>query len=469
MSRTFTLRTVSPVHIGSGRSIDPIDIAVENNMVYHLNRERFLDSLNSSELDCYTNWLEEYFENVNDLTQDTQDDNKYEQNNNENDQKMKELRQQFNLPSFIKDKLEEKKQLADELFKDDNYKYASQLVTKIEDHKEIREQLKNPEHIAYIPGSSIKGFIRTAMANRVLSHFPYIDRQKLLDKLSRILKYRESYSEKAEKLAQALEQDCFYCGMIKKNSNFENYNLAQYDLFKFVKISDTFNEKPVPLNSLITDRFKISRDNGLCNLKPQGSRVNMEAIQDAVEMNFEINVDILGLKNIIRTRKPPYNTWLSFGEKFYQLFKLSIDQLKKKGEDELKQKIIDSILSAVNDFSRKLIQSEQDWLHRFSQKEANNILDFYSKKIDRNKHYLRIGQGTGFHSKTVLLTMLNNRNFADFGKILFDTFITRNNKDSDANKPKAIDGFPVSRSYILADNGLPLLPLGWVQITENKL
>ena len=113
---------------------------------------------------------------------------------------------------------------------------------------QVREQVKSADDTPLIPGSSLKGAIRTALAFAALEEMEQDERQALGQSLERILGQAEEAKRRRnnryinrlkERIGQEIEQAIFRCGAEQRGRI--SYGDIHYDLMRAVSISDTYD------------------------------------------------------------------------------------------------------------------------------------------------------------------------------------------------------------------------------------
>ncbi|MCS7200507.1 MAG: type III-A CRISPR-associated RAMP protein Csm5 [Caldimicrobium sp.] len=146
------LKTLSPIHIGTGEVLQPLEFYVGKDRIYEINSEVFLENLKKSELEPYLNiFKKEDREIIIDLFNFVQE----------------------TLPKVIQ-RLKDQKSIFKKLIRV-QIGIASEILER--DFKEVMEEkirvntfqiyktFKNVFYNPYLPGSSLKGSIRTAVLN----------------------------------------------------------------------------------------------------------------------------------------------------------------------------------------------------------------------------------------------------------------------------------------------------------------
>ncbi|AIJ06327.1 CRISPR-associated protein, Csm5 [Methanocaldococcus bathoardescens] len=265
----------------------------------------------------------------------------------------------------------------------------------------------------YIPGSSIKGAIRTAYL------FNYYDKN-----LSELLKILDNRDIKLHEKGKELEKNA-----ISKN--------IPEDFFKYLKISDSLNLKG-EFKFIHTRRWNYRK-------RKLNIPINMEGM---IKGTFSINIKIEDgfFKNINKKLKTNYNP-------------------KDEGE------MFNILKNLCNNFSKTVVEFE------LKKNNSYYIERIYEKLLsDINKDgaiYLNLGFGGGFLNKTIYpLLWKNDENLIHFKKIksLFVALSggNKNLKNAWLRANSYLD-FPTTKTvyaiYSKQDRRfIPKLPMGWIKM-----
>ncbi len=271
----------------------------------------------------------------------------------------------------------------------------------------------NQNNSYYIPGSSIKGAIRTAYI------FNYYDKN-----LSELLKILDDRNINLHDKGKELEKHA-----ISKN--------IQNDFFKYLKISDSLNLDG-EFRFINTRRWNYRK-------KKFDVPINIEGM---IKGEFLINIKIEEgfFKNINKRLKTNYNP----------------------KNDEEKFNILKNL---CNIFSKTVVEFELE------KDNPIYLQNFYNKLLaDINKNdalYLNLGFGGGFLNKTIYpLLWKNDKNHIYFKKIK-KLFISLSGKNKNLKnawlKANGYLDFPTTKTvysiYSPYDRRfIPKLPLGWIKI-----
>ena len=359
----YQLKTITPVHIGTGETLSQIDGFYDNGQWHHIDINAVLAAIPESELNSLTTAMGGH-----------------------------NFQWRRYLPT--------------------NQPFARYTLPCPEDPQEteIREVLKHPSGRPMVPGSSIKGAIRTALLWDLLGD----NKREAQNELRR----RSNRSSAGREIERR---------MFGEDPN--------HDLMRTVQVSDTV---PIPIEALemgVAWTVTLNRNNRLVQKRENGREYKTfaEQIRAGQTFDFSIKID----KSLFRPREK------------HQL-----------GYSDQQEKVIcDDLAAACNWTSIDLAEAEAGFFDAY---RLDEIADFYDTLVGRIENIadgafiLPIGWGTGYRAKTVteLLTQDDNdlmrqvRQYYNLGK---------------RGHPK----FPKTRR-VLYHRQSPKSPLGWVQITPKE-
>jgi CRISPR-associated protein Csm5 len=270
-----------------------------------------------------------------------------------------------------------------------------EIITKVEILRgsNIKTFIKNLEG-PYIPGSEIKGVLRTVFLYGILKKDDKT-KKKFLEELSNIKpkiekletihdndekrRKKQEVEESISKLIENLEREIFRA----------NQEDAQYDLFKAVTVSDSFS---ISCNNLYIDAIRVlnsSRDlRSYSEILKEGLRIKLDGFIDE-------KIALEGL-----------NKLTIFNEKFKN------QNIEKVTWQFLKESAIDFYLS--------LIEKEKNYVkNKINDQELKNSLlrqleklEIYIKEAKKSSKILiplRIGQHQGYLSITIMQLVKEER------------------------------------------------------------
>ncbi|GAA5528046.1 type III-A CRISPR-associated RAMP protein Csm5 [Herpetosiphon gulosus] len=354
----LTIETLSPVHIGAGGPDlrRNIDFAIFNNILYLLNVDAVLEQI-----------LPE----------------------NPNDRLYQQILNTPDLGSFL---------TADLLSKHPElYYYKLEGVSKLDT---MRPVIKHWTHAPYIPGSSLKGALRSAW---VRQHYQQrnltLDIQQLSDKKERAFQTQEArlLSPKASRPSQA----------------------PNYDLFRAIQLSDSQSAPDDALRLYNAVVFPAAN---------QGIPLDLEAIKPRVALQARIKFDDYILEKQAR----------QFGV-HEQGF--SVESLKQAWREQ------------------GLVRIQQELTFWTGRREGEHLQQFFSNLAQQanaapdNCFYIDIGWGTGWKSKTL----------GDIIKTPQLVQLMRRYRLS-RKEYREGDRFPKTRRAARDTKGALRVPFGWVKV-----
>ena len=364
----YSLKILSPLHIGNGFNISPMEYVIDDKF-YRIN----MDSLfRDREFNT-----EEFIENA----------------------KMGS----FYLGEFYGDIAKRHKEYVIDI--------SNSAEKSLRQRKsEIREFIKTGGNI-YIPGSSIKGAIRTALLWYILKENEdlYFKMEEYLQKIIREKTERPNkkyVDNEIEKIVFGRE--------------------PTHDLLKGLSVSDT---NTASCNNLRIDEVRIltTRKYGY---GWKGFNIILETLKIGTKFNIEIKKDEFFVRE---------------------------DVSKKLGFDD-KVIYLDNLKDICNDYNKDFIDYELTFLKKYNDGNLDEIIKFYENLGEEDGFLLHISWGAGWHGMTV--GRLINEN-------LFESLRKMYRLGKRRNEPRYVKPFPKTRRIIFEDEK-PKYPLGWIKLEEVK-
>ncbi|HPZ06884.1 MAG TPA: type III-A CRISPR-associated RAMP protein Csm5 [Candidatus Eremiobacteraeota bacterium] len=386
------IEVVTPVFIGKGEEITPFD--------YILTDDRFAVFDVQKYFRKKTGRVEEFYRKV---------------NGNPGE---------FSLSNFLNNDRTDK----------DCWKYSVKSSILIKKILEDSIKTKKPEmavksHIKddltgtpYIPGSSVKGAIRTAFLYNVLRK----DKNHIKKQMEEWIKETKGGSWEGKK---RLERNFKYANFLSKpfQGNYERANDAQKDLFKFLSVQDFFpSEDCMSLN--LVDTYSM--------YSYKGYRTVYETINKGTLLEGNINVN---------------------DKLFHDKFRYIISW------DNASSMNIRNLFQMINCFTMDILEREVWFFENLKGTYPVKVREFYKDFTEEvgdakdNTAYLSIGQGSGWHKMTVGILLKKCLEEEDFRELRFALNLA----------PKRTEfPYPKSRKLIMEKQGEGILPLGWIKITD---
>lgn len=269
---------------------------------------------------------------------------------------------------------------------------------------EVREFIKTKDEV-YIPGSSVKGAIRTAILWWVLKNNP--------DKFYRVKHHLEDLVRSRDRVDKKRVADKIEKEVFGRDPT--------HDLLKALQVSDTVSIPP--------EKLKIEEARTLTTTPHghnwKGFSTFVEALKCDTKLNFGMKID----------------EFLFEGDAAREL------------HFESKEKLLREIPKICNEFADDLIKNELVFFKQYNTpRELDNVLDFYehAREIKGGDFFLlHLAWGSGWSGMTV-------------GRLLDPHLLSDLRKKFGLGKHR-VPEFPKTRRLVLED-GKPKYPLGWVKL-----
>lgn len=316
------LKTITPVHIGSGESYSPSEYINSRaklkgkpvNTIKRVDVSKLYSKLDDDEKDDYIYHLSSYSMALDDYFKD-----------------------RSKLPSDV-------------------YRYTALKRFNEEKIKvnEIKENIKTLDK-SYIPGSSIKGSIRTAIA------YDLIEERDIDDINFNLRNGRYSLSWNSKQMIENL---------FHNNNNERKY--PYYSLMRFLQVTDSNTVDYPYIYAVLTK--KATQRNSMENHKRNGNIVYnfLETIPANKNLAFDINVNYDS--NVHR----------------------KINLREKESYFDM-----DTLKEVIYNFSKDYIEYEQDFAYNYRFKLFQDFYKDLEAENTKKEPLMLIGSGTGFMSKTI--------------------------------------------------------------------
>ena len=472
----MTLRTLSPVHIGSGNNIEPFDYVARNGTYSRINVEAFSEALfdlNPDHLTRLSTWITETAERIDELDrQRKRDRNRRREFQNE----LNTARRNFTLSHFAKNQIRAR-DLSDRLMTADDFAHYRCAINTDRQYQ-LKEQIKTANHELYIPGSSLKGALRTALAFAVLTEADEGFKYRLKNRLSRYpdearrlkeRRYFRDLNRLETNLGQEIEQAVFRCGV--QGREHTSFSEIHFDLMRGLRVSDTFNTN-AQLAVLMANTFlrQVDRNNqrGTPRLSAQAP-VLLEALLPQSSFSVRLNVDL----DFVRHAQPgAKGEWIELDERFERLFSFSRAELRTMDNAMASSRALERILNACRMFSASIAKEEVRWAEQFEQNDTRRILNFYNGlNALTNCVPVRLGWGSHFMSTTVVLAL---RNDPILGEVMTDIvrafevdliWTMKGKAGNPRTRTVRLGTFPRSRRMATLGRSAGA-PFGWVALSD---
>ena len=382
MKQNYQLEIITPVHIGSGETLSHIDGYYANGQWYYINLERVL-AHPSADLNALTSEM-------------GRRDFRWEHH----------LRQRNIDPAEVS--------------------MYSLSCPQSPEEVEIREAIKGIHDQPLIPGSTLKGAIRTALLGEIVSVSDKVY-EKSRDHLDKLIKQGPRGNPRREQPARQIETLSF-----GRDPN--------RDLFRALQVSDTGLLKNDALEIGMAWTMTLNQSNELVQKIDRGREYKnfIQQIRTEQRLTFTLKIDDF----LFREREK-----------------------ERLGFNDLQQETLQDIAEVCRSAMDQLIRGERDFYNYYKFPEIANI---YDKLLDLNDtlpegaFLLQIGWGTGYNANTVTNLFTDGEESSVDWMDLRERFRLGESRSGRGVYDER--EFPKTRRILYRGQN-PLTPLGWVKIS----
>lgn len=468
---SMKLYTLSPLHIGTGETLAPLDYVIIDDTFYRIGQDELFRLIRENipnGAKMFSDWISEKYE----VLRDERDN-----------QAQSRLSNETNALSFFRDQGKEqllrdylrKRADGQPVLKDDDTRQQRGRSDSFQRFGEIRESIRTGlKNELYVPGTSIKGAIRTALM------YDYLMRHGNELPLERIIEQQLKDRVKKERFAEPLEAEIFFCKQ-REDHRLRNRE-AQMDILKLLSVADAHANKTVSLvpnigkiNIYLVEKEQVRNTRNTPRL--MASRQRQASYAEIIpagqelytEMGFDGRMLMLLLEKVgdegVAVGENRY--YIELKKKVQRLFNLNEEMLSAPTPAAISKAVLDHCRHAIAQFSQAQLQRQQEWLADYAQQYDPNqyaprIEVGYAPLHNFSGVLLHLGYAAGFSATTVLLYFLersNNRTL--FERIMEKYELGKAPNQKGRYQPK-ISRFPKSRRLI--EEASQIRPLGWLAI-----
>ncbi len=354
------LKTLTPVHIGNGESLKPLSYIVDGQVLTILDMSKFFFLLTPLQRDYYMQWINKILRDAAQIEEEIAQ-TKGTRHFNPDLFRQKSFEEgKLSLGWFIEKKL--RKDPAHFAKKCTDYQVAYTCRPRRDGFK---AHLKDIQKRPYIPGSEIKGALRTSLLYDMLQKDQeYKMLQSAYHDLKSTLNNKDLDSEQKKKQFKKMASPQEEQGLERKLLRGKEKD-AKFDLLKFVTIGDTYSKKSGCLKIELTKALGTNRRN---------TKMWLETIKPYTEFPFHLST----INN----------------------FSLDVLELKEKEDFFSEERILRAFFQRAKD----LLQEEKSYFSGNS--KILSEIDRLEMKNQPSAPLLRLGAGQGFLGTTIHLKML---------------------------------------------------------------
>lgn len=443
------LKTLTPVHVSTGNDLEALDYLQSKGVIYRIHLDRALEIITAEYPDApekFAEWIDSKL-----FGMERADNRGYDPAN----KAQSLIRKGTDLKHFCESKLRDNS-LVHKIIEGATL-YKADAPYGLDGKIRINEQIKDSSSMPYIPGSSLKGAIKTALAANAWVKYSDRERQIILrkcreDKYGRIT---NKYYDKD------LIEFLFSC----ETTGRERPDAARFSIMRFFRFSDAHLVRDA--ESVNLEVFPVN----LYNRKksPQTQTNPQEVIPAGMILEFDFSVDVEGLTKALSESRKPEGLWRGLEQKVERLFNVSINSVPK---DKLEQVLYEGLHGVMSEQAGKALAKDREWLRDLNYSMGENGLskeviyklnDLFNAALATNDGTIRIGWGSGFLSTTIFNTLLKTDR-----KYLEEMFVNAQigvprGKGKQFDAPN-LENFPKSKRLTAISEFTPDSMLGWVRI-----
>ncbi len=251
---TLTVKVLSPVAIGTGERCNALGFLVDGNSVLVIDERLFIAALTDGQRDLFLRWLEPLIGKLAHLREQIQRARDNQQLRNRLNQERRQVEVQLSLGNFLREilKMPQPAQWLRHTAKAVCYEVPALLAPNR--YEGFALCLKTPDHRPYIPGSELKGALRTAVLTQMLLQDP----NALSNLGSRLSNLSKQLANASQRQIQRGLTNCWQSSewaLLRAGRQD-----AHYDLFRGVAISDSEPLSREALRIYAAKRLGMSRD-----------------------------------------------------------------------------------------------------------------------------------------------------------------------------------------------------------------
>lgn len=480
------LQTLTPVHIGTGEELFALDYVLRGDRYYRVSQQQFLEFLMAQSnpealLDQYSEWIVNLSDRIANLREDLRGTRDRQEKRDYN-QQLSRLQQSLNLQDFAR-KVNLQGQFAQFLRTAGirSYHKDSGLPDK---RLQVRGMMTTGDGRPFLPGTSLKGSIRTALLFAALRKHGQQHERQLSMQLVDEANQRGNKRKIAARMGKRMEQTMAYGGIEKKGKL--RYDDVQQDVFKFLYVSDAHLEgkQTDPVEVVKTDLYLVtntSRDPKKRDYKATKQRQSpsIEAIKPGTILTCEVDIKVDQMVAILRVLKVAHQRkeWVAFEEKIERIFGIQLSAATDYSAEmvqTLRTQALTHLQTSLTAFAKQQQSFDKTWVEeRYLTEKLDTQTIPFDKKVFRSsfedvlaypfqgRSLLRTGLGGGFANKTELLYMLERPELKRaFSEVMLRLGIGNSPMARGAYKPN-VDKFPKSRTLVSRRDSIA--PLGWIE------
>jgi len=439
----ITLTTLSPVHVGSGEQYDtlPLYFAAENgtSRCHVIDVEKLVAGLGPDGVKRFSRWMDV----IADEFRNAERDNRL----------VAKVRERFTVESFLRDEMRLAKPAYHAMLTArENIRYSMDVRSRARGNRNVNRQIATPKMWPYIPGTSIKGALRTALASSMLMAMKESDRDAIFREAARFIRGRDRRDmDQAEELVM---KALFNCGTSK--------NWQNYDLLRFVSVADCFGSKvPSELCQVSSITRKRNRDTGRTEMGIFDLDI-FEVIPEKARFIFTMSIDLDQLRAVASRG----TGWDRLDSLFSLAFGVELKEALAMDPVEAQKTLVGKLLERASSHGAMVLKEDIAWAVRLfgEGSQARAAME----TVKPGPGLFRLGYASGFLADTVYDVARQTDDGEELYKKIFRVTgldIRRKRGEPDRKIPDLVfERFPASRRMVTGLLQGKMAPLGWARL-----
>jgi len=414
---TIKLKIVTPVFVGSGDSVKPLSYVLDGNKIHVLKENKFFISLSPQERDRYLTWIEPLIERLGQLDEQIDRARGNFERRRQLQRERREVESELSLRYFLSNQL----RVNPVRFIQERGSEAYYVQCNTPPERDgFHFHLKNTAFRPYLPGTELKGALRTALLYALVSdqeNYAYF-----WDRLDEFRRFFTSGASPRQRIWQLTKiADSLEAQLLRGKPRGETKNDAKFDFFRFLNVSDSNFLSPNNLRVELTQM--------------QGTNRYTKTWVETLAAGCEVSVQLV------------------IGDPTFILQELGLERLRKWLS-------LPKLLEACYRRAQEALAEEAAYFA--NEPKLRALIASLEEQNSPQAPLLRLGQGQGFLSITVDLPVKQR------DPRLFDEAI-REGVSFQRGFRTQRGNFPKTRRVITNREGTPLSLLGWIKIFAQDM
>lgn len=392
----FVVRTETPVHIGTGEVVPWLDYHLEGRAVHVLDVAKILETAGARHenvVERFAAWSDRAAKILEDNAEQAQ-----KAASRERAEILRRSRDETSLARFARDELRD-----DELargIRDGSFdRYRGEFSGgRLDRRLEIKECAKDATGAPTIPGSTLRGQLRSALIHAAFSGKDAELAGRVMTGSPEAEGWKKSLADATPGRSRFLFGDALERAVLRPPQRMDD---PRFDLMRFVSVSE-------PLRSRATLAFERASSYFI-----RGDKLNplapalCEVIAEGSEFEFEIRADARLAQGLARAETGTHAMVTpEFWAAFARVFGVARDEAKELEVEALEARMLSAIEVALAARYAALARRETAWFAWAGAPEDAPLRRFHDEFADLpGRVSLRLGMGSGLHGVTSLLAI----------------------------------------------------------------